>query len=110
MFNSAQVNLNVLQACLNRNIKNVFYSSSACMYPERNQLDPINPNREESSAYPANPDREYGWEKLFLERMYLAFNRNLGIKNSVARYHKIFGPFGTWDGGRKRHLSPFVEK
>ena len=110
MFNSAQVNLNVLQACLNRNIKNVFYSSSACMYPEHNQLDPNNPNCEESSAYPANPDSEYGWEKLFSERMYLAFNRNHGMKNSVARYHNIFGPFGTWDGGKEKAPAAICRK
>jgi nucleoside-diphosphate-sugar epimerase len=80
----------------------LFYSSSACMYPEHNQLDPDNPNCAEDSAYPANPDSEYGWEKLFSERLYLAYNRNYGMQNRVARYHNIFGPEGTWDGGKEK--------
>ena len=101
MHNSALINLNVLEACRNRNIKRVYYSSSACMYPEHNQLDPENPNCAEESAYPANPDSEYGWEKLFSERLYLAFNRNYGMQCRVARYHNIFGPLGTWQRKRK---------
>ncbi|WFE75346.1 NAD-dependent epimerase/dehydratase family protein [Roseinatronobacter sp. S2] len=102
MHNSATINLNVLDACHKRTIKRVFYSSSACMYPEHNQLDPDNPNCAEDSAYPANPDSEYGWEKLFSERLYLAYNRNYGMQNRVARYHNIFGPEGTWDGGKEK--------
>lgn len=102
MHNSATINLNVLDACYKRNSRRVFYSSSACMYPEHNQLDPDNPNCEESSAYPANPDSEYGWEKLFSERLYLAYNRNFGMECRVARYHNIFGPEGTWDGGKEK--------
>ena len=102
MHNSALVNLNILDACLRRNCKRIFYSSSACMYPEHNQLDPNNPNCEESSAYPANPDSEYGWEKLFSERLYLAYMRNYGLDVRIARYHNIFGTLGTWDGGREK--------
>lgn len=102
MHNSALINLNVLEACLNRNSKKIFYSSSACMYPEHNQTDPLNPNCEEDSAYPANPDSEYGWEKLFSERLFLAFGRNYNFDVRVARYHNIFGPYGTWQGGREK--------
>ncbi len=102
MHNSAMINLNVLEACRKRNNKNIFYSSSACMYPEHNQLDPNNPNCAEDSAYPANPDSEYGWEKLFSERLYLAYNRNHGMNCRVARYHNIFGPEGTWQGGKEK--------
>ncbi len=102
MHNSATINLNILDACLKRNIKHVFYSSSACMYPAYNQEDPDNPNCAEDSAYPAAPDSEYGWEKLFSERLFLAYNRNYGMKNRVARYHNIFGPEGTWDGGKEK--------
>ena len=102
MHNSALVNLNVLEACRKRNIKNIFYSSSACIYPEYNQLDPNNPICTEDSAYPANPDSEYGWEKLFSERLYLAFNRNFNLNCSVGRYHNIFGPEGTWQGGKEK--------
>jgi GDP-D-mannose 3',5'-epimerase len=102
MHNSATINLNMLDVCLKRNIKNVFYSSSACMYPAHNQEDPDNPNCAEASAYPAAPDSEYGWEKLFSERLYLAYNRNYGMHNRVARYHNIFGPEGTWEGGKEK--------
>jgi nucleoside-diphosphate-sugar epimerase len=102
MHNSATINLNMLNACFKRNIKNVFYSSSACIYPAHNQEDPNNPNCSEASAYPAAPDSEYGWEKLFSERLYLAYNRNYGMQNKVARYHNIFGPEGTWDGGKEK--------
>jgi len=102
MHNSATINLNVLDACYRRNIKNVFYSSSACMYPSHNQEDPDNPNCVEDSAYPANPDSEYGWEKLFSERLYLAYNRNYGMACHIARFHNIFGPEGTWTGGREK--------
>ncbi|WP_412545521.1 NAD-dependent epimerase/dehydratase family protein [Maricaulis sp. MIT060901] len=110
MHNSATINLNVLDACHKRNIKRVFYSSSACMYPEHNQLDPDNPNCAEHSAYPANPDSEYGWEKLFSERLYLAYNRNHGMECRVARYHNIFGPLGTWDGGKEKAPAAMCRK
>lgn len=110
MHNSATINLNVLDACHKRNIKRVFYSSSACMYPEYNQLDPDNPNCKEDSAYPANPDSEYGWEKLFSERLYLAYNRNHGMQCRVARYHNIFGPDGTWDGGKEKAPAAMCRK
>ena len=110
MHNSATINLNMLDVCLKRNIKNVFYSSSACMYPAYNQEDPDNPNCAEDSAYPAAPDSEYGWEKLFSERLYLAYNRNYGMKNQVARYHNIFGPEGTWDGGKEKAPAAICRK
>ena len=110
MHNSATINLIFLDACHKRNIKRVFYSSSACMYPEHNQLDPDNPNCAEDSAYPANPDSEYGWEKLFSERLYLAYNRNYGMQNRVARYHNIFGPEGTWQGGKEKAPAAMCRK
>jgi GDP-D-mannose 3',5'-epimerase len=110
MHNSATINLNVLETCRKRNIKRIFYSSSACMYPEHNQLDPDNPMCTEDSAYPANPDSEYGWEKLFSERLYLAYGRNHGMEVRVARYHNIFGPLGTWDGGREKAPAAFCRK
>ena len=110
MHNSATINLNVLDACHKRNVKRVFYSSSACMYPEHNQLDPDNPNCAEDSAYPANPDSEYGWEKLFSERLYLAYNRNHAMQNRVGRYHNIFGPEGTWDGGKEKAPAAMCRK
>ena len=110
MHNSATINLNVLEACRKRNNKNIFYSSSACMYPEHNQLDPHNPNCAEDSAYPANPDSDYGWEKLFSERLYLAYNRNYGMNCKVARYHNIFGPEGTWDGGKEKAPAAMCRK
>lgn len=108
MHNSALINLNLLdrlrELAKNRNAKpiKIFYSGSACMYPQHNQLDPANPNLEESSAYPANPDSEYGWEKLFSERMYLAYSRNHGIPVAIGRFHNIYGPYGTWTGGREK--------
>jgi GDP-D-mannose 3',5'-epimerase len=102
MHNSATINLNMLALLQKRNVRGVFYSSSACMYPAHNQEDPDNPNCTEDSAYPAAPDSEYGWEKLFSERLYLAYNRNYGMRNRVARYHNIFGPEGTWDGGKEK--------
>lgn len=110
MHNSATINLNVLDACHKRNIRRIFYSSSACMYPAYNQEDPDNPNCEESSAYPAAPDSDYGWEKLFSERLYLAYERNHGIQARVARYHNIFGPEGTWDGGREKAPAAICRK
>jgi GDP-D-mannose 3', 5'-epimerase len=110
MHNSALINLNVAKECVVKNVKMVFYSSSACMYPEHNQLDPDNPNCEESSAYPANPDSEYGWEKLFSERMFLAFNRNYKLNVRIARFHNIFGPQGTWDGGKEKAPAAMIRK
>lgn len=102
MHNSAIINLNVLEACRKQNSHHIFYSSSACIYPEHNQLDPDNPDCAESSAYPADPDSEYGWEKLFSERLYLAYNKNHGMQCRIARYHNIFGPEGTWQGGKEK--------
>jgi nucleoside-diphosphate-sugar epimerase len=110
MYNSASINLNVLQSCLNRNIKRVFYSSSACIYPSHNQLDPQNPLCSEESAYPANPDSEYGWEKLFSERLYLSYNRNHGMDCRIARYHNIFGSEGTWEGGKEKAPAALCRK
>ena len=110
MYNSSQINLNVLDMCFRRDIKRVFYSSSACMYPEHNQLDPDNPNCVESSAYPANPDSEYGWEKLFSERIFLAFGRNKGLEPRVARYHNIFGPLGSWNDGKEKAPAALCRK
>ena len=110
MHNSALINLNVAKECVVKNVKMVFYSSSACMYPEHNQLDPDNPNCEESSAYPANPDSEYGWEKLFSERMFLAFNRNYKLNVRIARFHNIFGPQGTWNGGKEKAPAAMIRK
>lgn len=110
MHNSASINLNVLDAIYKRNIRNVFYSSSACIYPEHNQLDPDNPNCSEASAYPAAPDSEYGWEKLFSERLYLTYGRNYGIRSRVARYHNIFGPEGTWTGGKEKAPAAMCRK
>lgn len=116
MHNSATINLNVLNAQqklnekLSMNKTKIFYSGSACMYPEHNQTDPDNPNCEESSAYPANPDSEYGWEKLFSERLYLAYHRNFGIPVAIARYHNIYGPEGTWDGGREKAPAAICRK
>ena len=110
MHNSALVNLNVVEECVKRNIKRVFYSSSACMYPEYNQLDPDNPNCTENSAYPADPDSEYGWEKLFSERLFLAYARNKNLEVRIARYHNIFGPQGTWVGGREKAPAALCRK
>ena len=110
MHNSAMINLNVAKECVNKKVGQVFYSSSACMYPEHNQLDPDNPNCEESSAYPANPDSEYGWEKLFSERMFLAFHRNYKLNVRVARFHNIFGSQGTWTGGKEKAPAAMMRK
>ena len=110
MHNSALINLNVAHEASKKSVKKVFYSSSACMYPEHNQLDPENPNCEESSAYPANPDSEYGWEKLFSERLFLAFNRNYGLDVRIARFHNIFGPFGTYKGGKEKAPAAMCRK
>jgi len=116
MHNSATINLNVLEVLkvisLSSGItkSKIFYSGSACMYPAYNQEDPNNPNCKEEAAYPAAPDSEYGWEKLFSERIYLAYNRNYGIPVAIARYHNIFGPEGTWDGGREKAPAAICRK
>ena len=110
MHNSAMINLNVVEASVKAEVKKIFYSSSACMYPERNQMDPDNPNCAENSAYPAEPDSEYGWEKLFSERFYLAANRNYGIEVRIARFHNIFGPEGSWTDGREKAPAAFCRK
>ena len=108
MTNSGLINLNLLKAQLeinnqtSNNYTKIFYSSSACIYPEYNQLDPDNPNCSEDSAYPAEPDSEYGWEKLFSERLFLSYNKNFDIPVRIARFHNIFGPEGTFDGGREK--------
>ncbi len=110
MHNSALINLNTLAACQRRNIKRIFYSSSACIYPEYNQMDPDNPKTEEGSAYPAQPDSEYGWEKLFSEHLYLSFHRNYGMEVRIARYHNIFGPEGAWNDGREKSPAALCRK
>ena len=110
MTNSAAINLNVVRSMMRLGLKKVFYSSSACVYPEHNQMDPDNPNCEESSAYPANPDSEYGWEKLFSERLYMAFHRNHGLECRIARFHNIYGVEGTWQGGREKAPAALCRK
>jgi len=110
MHNSATINLNVAESAVHHGVKKLFYSSSACMYPSHNQEDPENPNCKESSAYPANPDSEYGWEKLFSERLYLAYHRNRGLNVRIARFHNIFGPEGTWKGGKEKAPAAICRK
>jgi GDP-D-mannose 3',5'-epimerase len=110
MHNSATINLNMAKLCQKYMVKKVFYSSSACIYPAYNQTDPNNPNCEESSAYPADPDSDYGWEKLFSERMWRAFARNYGMNVRIARFHNIFGPEGTWDGGKEKAPAAMCRK
>lgn len=110
MHNSATINLNMVEASRKHKVKKIFYSSSACMYPEYNQLDPDNPKCSEESAYPAAPDSEYGWEKLFSERLYLAYNRNYKMEVRVARFHNIYGPNGTWRGGREKAPAAICRK
>jgi nucleoside-diphosphate-sugar epimerase len=110
MNNSALCNLNVLGASQKEGVKKIFYSSSACMYPEYNQMDPDNPKCSEDSAYPAAPDSEYGWEKLFSERLYLSYHRNYGIEVRIARFHNIFGPQGTWNGGKEKAPAAMCRK
>jgi GDP-D-mannose 3',5'-epimerase len=116
MYNSAMINLNLLRAQLELNQKKeinktkIFYSSSACMYPEYAQMDVDNPGLKESDAYPAGPDSEYGWEKLFSERLYLTFNRNHGIPVRVARFHNIYGPDSTWEGGKEKSPAAMCRK
>lgn len=110
MHNSATINLNVADRCAKNGIGRIFYSSSACMYPQENQIDPENPNCSEDSAYPANPDSEYGWEKLFSERLYFAYARNHGLEPRIARFHNIFGPEGSWNDGREKAPAAICRK
>jgi nucleoside-diphosphate-sugar epimerase len=110
MHNSALINLNIAEQALKKNVEKIFYSSSACIYPEYNQMDPDNPKCAEDTAYPAEPDSEYGWEKLFSERLYLAFHKNYGLNVRIARYHNIFGPLGTWRGGREKAPAALCRK
>ena len=110
MHNSALINLNVAKEATIKNVKKLFYSSSACMYPEHNQMDPLNPNCKENSAYPANPDSEYGWEKLFSERLFMAFNRNYKLNVRIARFHNIFGSQGTWKDGKEKAPAAMCRK
>lgn len=110
MFSSAMINQNMLRAACERDIGRIFYSSSACIYPVENQLEPDNPNCAEDSAYPANPDSEYGWEKLFSERLYMAFARNEGLTVQIARFHNIFGPHCAWNDGKEKRLPPLPER
>ena len=110
MHNSATINLNVASEAVKKGAKKVFYSSSACMYPEYNQLDPDNPKCAEDSAYPADPDSEYGWEKLFSERLFLAFKRNYNLNVRVARFHNIFGPQGSWNNGKEKAPAALCRK
>jgi nucleoside-diphosphate-sugar epimerase len=110
MHNSAMINLNVLDAMRKHNVKKVLYTSSACMYPSHNQEDPDNPLLSEDSAYPANPDSEYGWEKLFSERLYMSYSRNYGIEVRIARLHNVFGPYGSWNNGKEKAPAALCRK
>lgn len=110
LMNSALINLNILRSLSTEFGGTIFYSSSACMYPEYNQLDPTNPKCSEESAYPADPDSEYGWEKLFSERLYLAYERNYGFNVKIARFHNIFGPYGSWNDGREKAPAAICRK
>ncbi|MBN2858624.1 MAG: NAD-dependent epimerase/dehydratase family protein [Candidatus Delongbacteria bacterium] len=110
MHNSALINLNVGEWAVKHKIKKLFYSSSACIYPEYNQMNPNNPKCSEDSAYPAMPDSEYGWEKMFSERMFFAFARNHGLNVRIARFHNIFGPEGVYDGGREKAPAAICRK
>ncbi len=110
MHNSATINLNIAEECSKKDVRKVFYSSSACIYPERNQMDPNNPNCAEDSAYPADPDSEYGWEKLFSERLYMSYVRNRGMEIHIARFHNIFGPEGSWKDGREKAPAAMCRK
>ena len=110
MGNSILINVNVLKQAEKVRIKSIFFSSTACVYPEYNQMDPGSINTREDTVYPAAPDTEYGWEKLFSERLYLAYNRNYGMKNKIARYHNVYGPYGTWDGGKEKAPAAICRK
>jgi nucleoside-diphosphate-sugar epimerase len=110
MYNSSIINLNILREMVEKKINRIFYSSSACMYPEHNQIDPSNPLLSEESAYPANPDSEYGWEKLFSERLFLSFAKNYGIRVRIARFHNVFGPESSWTGGKEKSPAAICRK
>lgn len=110
MTNSSLININILQSMVKYNVKDVFFASSACIYPEHNQLDPDNPNCEESSAYPANPDSEYGWEKIFSERLYLSYAKNYKINARIARFHNVFGPECAWNNGKEKSPAALCRK
>lgn len=110
MHNSAQINLNVAKLAVQKKVKSLFYSSSACIYPEYNQMDPDNPKCGEDTAYPAEPDSEYGWEKLFSERLYLSFQRNYGLNVKIARYHNVYGPEGSWNNGKEKAPAALCRK
>ena len=110
MHNSAMINLNIVDLAKEHKVGKIFYSSSACIYPEYNQLDPDNPKCSEESAYPAAPDSEYGWEKLFSERLYLAYKKNYNLDVKIARFHNIFGPEGTWTGGKEKAPAAICRK
>jgi nucleoside-diphosphate-sugar epimerase len=110
MTNSSLININVLSSMVKHGVKNVFFASSACIYPEHNQMDPDNPNCEESSAYPANPDSEYGWEKIFSERLYLTYAKNYGLRVRIARFHNVFGPYSSWKGGKEKAPAALCRK
>ena len=110
MYNSAQINLNVAKVAVEKKVKALFYSSSACIYPEYNQLDPQSPKCTESSAYPAEPDSEYGWEKLFSERLFLSFKKNYGLNVKIARYHNVYGPEGAWNNGKEKAPAAICRK
>lgn len=110
MHNSAQININVSKVAVDKKVKALFYSSSACIYPEHNQTDPENPTCAEHTAYPAQPDSEYGWEKLFSERLYLSYKRNYGLNVKIARYHNIYGPEGAWNNGKEKAPAALCRK
>jgi GDP-D-mannose 3',5'-epimerase len=110
MHNSGMINLNVVDCSIKQNIGKIFFSSSACIYPKTNQVDPNNPNCAESSAYPADPDSEYGWEKIFSERVYLAAHRNYGLNIRIARFHNVYGPLGTWNSGKEKAPAALCRK
>jgi nucleoside-diphosphate-sugar epimerase len=110
MSNSILINVNILKQAEKIGIRSIFFSSSACVYPEYNQTNPDSPNCKESSTYPAAPDTEYGWEKLFSERLYFAYNKNYGMNNKVARYHNVYGPYGTWNGGKEKAPAAMCRK
>lgn len=110
MHNSAMINLNIAKEMVCKGVKNVFYTSSACMYPSHNQEDPNNPLLTEDSAYPANPDSEYGWEKLFSERLWISFARNYGLRVRIARLHNVYGPFGSWNNGKEKAPAALCRK
>lgn len=110
LFNSATINLNVAKNSVQSKVKKIFFSSSACVYPTRNQLNPNNPKCSEDSLYPAEPDSDYGWEKIFSEKLYLAFHRNYNLNTRIARFHNIYGPEGTWFGGREKSPAAICRK